>query len=580
VPRGYEVLYSTQADLNLDQILDQIVVLRQKNEVEKSNPDHPINRRMLILLGQKNSALIVKARNDHAIFFYGYDGNFPEAFVDIDVAPGTFTINHYGGFAMRWSRSDVFTYNAQKQNLIIVPEISDIESTVNLFPLEKQEQIITFHSDVTEKKYFESWIDVWKGKNKIVIGTRQALFLPWCNLGAIFLLKEGDPIHKSWDMAPRFHARDACLMLSSHHKARLHLLDHTPGIETSFFSSKNVFEPKTAIISPLAKERTFIIHSSPGRTSLLDETILEKIATQAQTTFVFTPQRGSAHYIFCRDCNFSFSCPNCSGNLTFYERAHEVRCHNCKFTSPSLCVCPQCRGTSIGTYGIGTESIEKELKKSLPEKKIIRIDNEKSSLFKKSIERILGEQIIVGTQFAWNKIDWKKIGLMVYANIDSTLMIPEFKKNEHIWYSLRQAQYSLPENAELLIQTRKPEHPVFSALVNPELFYENEIKERKKFSYPPFAFLVKLYHGSTNQDSGQAEASRLHHQLKNLTKNSQNITIMSPLPMKPFFRNKKFWHVIVVKVGYAGYKRDSKYILSQLPANWKVDLNPNSLLSF
>jgi hypothetical protein len=156
VPRGYEVLYSTQADLNLDQILDQIVVLRQKNEVEKSNPDHPINRRMLILLGQKNSALIVKARNDHAIFFYGYDGNFPEAFVDIDVAPGTFTINHYGGFAMRWSRSDVFTYNAQKQNWYLAKTILGSFQATNP---NQQSEVVTTSKDFGEVAFEQFRID-------------------------------------------------------------------------------------------------------------------------------------------------------------------------------------------------------------------------------------------------------------------------------------------------------------------------------------------------------------------------------------------------------------------------------------
>jgi hypothetical protein len=38
--------------------------------------------------------------------------------------------------------------------------------------------------------------------------------------------------------------------------------------------------------------------------------------------------------------------------------------------------------------------------------------------------------------------------------------------------------------------------------------------------------------------------------------------------------------ILIVKVDYQYYKRDSKRILSHIPDQWKVDLNPNSLLSY
>jgi primosomal protein N' (replication factor Y) len=229
-------------------------------------------------------------------------------------------------------------------------------------------------------------------------------------------------------------------------------------------------------------------------------------------------------------------------------------------------------------YGTGTEAIEKELKKIFPERNIIRIDSDEplsdQLIFKEK------QTIVIGTQFAWNKLVWKDINLMIYADTDIALTIPEYKTNEHLWYSIRSAEYYLPEEAELYIQTRKPEHLVFSFLTHPEGFYEYELKERRKFKFPPFAYIIKLYYGGTTQTQGEQEAQKIKSKLQDLTNSSQNITISGPIAMKPHVRKKKYWYVLIVKVDYQYYKRDSKRILSHIPDQWKVDLNPNSLLSY
>jgi primosomal protein N' (replication factor Y) len=381
-------------------------------------------------------------------------------------------------------------------------------------------------------------------------------------------------------MAPRFHTRDAVLILSTSHQSQLHLLDHTPSVETYYFSQKKVFVSGSESITALKTDQTTLITiSSQNKQSILSETVIEKLTEKnSGIQFIFMHQRGSAHYIFCRDCNFVFSCPECHGSLTFHTRINELQCHTCKYHSPLFTTCFSCQGTNIAMYGTGTEAIEKELKKIFPERNIIRIDSDEplsdQLIFKEK------QTIVIGTQFAWNKLVWKDINLMIYADTDIALTIPEYKTNEHLWYSIRSAEYYLPEEAELYIQTRKPEHLVFSFLTHPEGFYEYELKERRKFKFPPFAYIIKLYYGGTTQTQGEQEAQKIKSKLQDLTNSSQNITISGPIAMKPHVRKKKYWYVLIVKVDYQYYKRDSKRILSHIPDQWKVDLNPNSLLSY
>ena len=466
-------------------------------------------------------------------------------------------------------------------NLILVPDTSQIKKVFTSLSSELQSKTICFTGDIGDKTYFQNWLSIWKGDKRIVVGTRSALFLPWSNLQNIFLYNEGDPIYKSWDMAPRFHTRDAALLLSIHHRAQLHLIDHTPSVEIFYFTEKKVFNPSSEPLKPLKIDRTTLINiSSQSRQSLLNETVIDKLSQiQTGTQFIFMHQRGSAHYIFCRDCNFVIVCPECGNSLTFHARTNELRCHTCHYHSPLFTACPSCHGTNIGMYGTGTEVVEKELKTLFPEKNIVRCDsdNENDKILTSSEQT---STIIIGTQYAWNRIHWDDINLMIIPDVDVALTIPEYKTNEHLWYSIRSAEAFLPEDAELLIQTRKPDHPVFSHLTNPSGFYEHELAERKKFKFPPYAYILKLYYGGSSQAESLQEARRLCRKLKDLTNTSQNITISEPIAMKPFIRKKKFWQVLIIKINYEHYKRDCKLLLSVVPSTWKVDLNPNSLLSF
>jgi primosomal protein N' (replication factor Y) len=51
---------------------------------------------------------------------------------------------------------------------------------------------------------------------QIVIGARSALFLPFYDLGFIIVDEEHEQTFKQVDPAPRYHARDASIVLANH----------------------------------------------------------------------------------------------------------------------------------------------------------------------------------------------------------------------------------------------------------------------------------------------------------------------------------------------------------------------------
>lgn len=70
---------------------------------------------------------------------------------------------------------------------------------------------------------------------QLIIGTRQALLLPFPeNLGLILIEQEHDPAYKQESPDPRFHAREAAILLAAQYHARVLLSSPTPSLESRY----------------------------------------------------------------------------------------------------------------------------------------------------------------------------------------------------------------------------------------------------------------------------------------------------------------------------------------------------------
>jgi hypothetical protein len=130
IPTGYSILFQGAGDLNLDGITDKILILRKNGEDTLSTIENPVKRKLLILSGQQDKSFKLESENDNVIYFYGYDLNFKDAFVDLIIKPGQFSVDHYGGFAQRWGRTTTFKYNtADKTFYLAKDEFSTFDAT-------------------------------------------------------------------------------------------------------------------------------------------------------------------------------------------------------------------------------------------------------------------------------------------------------------------------------------------------------------------------------------------------------------------------------------------------------------------
>lgn len=490
-------------------------------------------------------------------------------------------------------------YQAGPQTLILVPHLADIPHWIMLLEPREQQQMMAVTSEMTPPEMFEAWQQIWVGVKTIIIGTRSALFLPWRNLATIFMDDEGNSNYKSWDMAPRYHTRDAAQLLAEQHHAKLHLMSHTPSLESYFFGKKNIYQLDTKLES-LHPDKITITDISQerrgGNFSMLSADLQQAIEqTTAGTIFLFLNRRGTLRSVSCADCQFVFTCASCQRPLIWHEDKRVLACHYCAQTLPLTLNCPSCGGLNITMFGRGTKQLEIELKKMSWAKhfKILRIDHDSANdvdlTLRQNFEtetastntnQTKEKQIIfIGTELAWNKLTWSVIKLMAVIEADTPFFVPEYRAAEDWWQTLRDSRYRLPPEAELFIQTSRPDHLIFKSLFSPEQFYKQELLQRKLLNYPPFYYLLKLYYNGADKTQVVAEAKRVFAQLYQLTKQNLHITINPPLAMFPEFERGSYRQVIMIRVAYRNYKQLLRIILSHVPETWKVDLNPNTLLS-
>lgn len=468
------------------------------------------------------------------------------------------------------------------QHLIIVPEISDIEPLHSLLTPERQAESCVFSSDSSVKESSALWLAVWIGEKRIIIGTRRALFLSFHNLQNIFIDDEGSSSHKSWDSAPRFHAREAALMLGKHLGAAVHLLGHRPLVETYYFVTKKIYSLTSAtLLPPLTK--LFEI-SNPalerrgGNFGPITGSLKEAIENHpTRTIFLYCNRRGTGGFLMCRDCKTIAKCPRCEHALAYHQEKQELRCHHCLHHESHRATCTACGGVNLNISSPGTEAIAKEIRQLFPNEKrpIVQIDSDTIM----AAENIKSDCIIVGTQTAWQYIPWPSLSLIAFIDADTPLFVPEYRMAETVWQLLNVARYKIPDTSELIIQTNHPEHPVFANITNPEAFYEHELQDRKMFNYPPYSYLLKLFFRHPNNHEAVAAANKLYNDLRQLTKPADLITITPPQPFFPAYSRGFYWQTILIKLPLARYKELAKTILKHVPYTWKVDPNPNTLLS-
>lgn len=401
-----------------------------------------------------------------------------------------------------------------RQVLYLLPEIA--LTTQLVLRLEKHfgNRITVFHSKYSNNERVEAWRNVLDDseKSRVVIGARSALFLPFANLGLVVVDEEHEPMFKQQDPAPRYHARDAAIVLANLHGAKVLLGSATPAVETwqNVKSGKyalaslterygNVQMPEIHLVD--LKDKYFRKQMNGHFSDTLVDAIAEALSKKEQV-ILFQNRRGYSPVIECLRCGHVPQCKQCDVSLTYHKFKDQLRCHYCGYSMAKPIKCHQCSSPDLSTKGFGTEQVQIELNHLFPDAKVGRMDQD-TTRGKHGFEKILDAfrnqetDILVGTQMLVKGLDFENVTLAAILNADNMLYYPDFRAYERSYQMMAQLAGRSGRSAKkgsVIIQTYNPYHNVIRQVTQNDYqsMAAEQLAERSNFHYPPFVRLVKL----------------------------------------------------------------------------------------
>lgn len=403
---------------------------------------------------------------------------------------------------------------ANQQILYLLPEIALTAQSIAKLKRHFSGKIAVYHSRYNLNERVEVWNNVLNKKEKaqIIVGARSSLFLPFSNLGLVVIDEEHESSFKQFDPAPRYHARDAAIVLAKLHSGNCILGSATPSIEsmqnanagkyalatlTQRYSQTPLPNIDLVNLKEAVRKKQMKGHFS---TELLES--IQNTLNNGEQVILFQNRRGYAPIVECSTCGHSPQCPNCDVSLTFHSYQNQLRCHYCGHHKQLEASCEACNSFTLDKLGLGTEQVQKELSEYLPEVAIGRMDLD-TTRGKHAHEKIINafEQheydVLVGTQMVTKGLDFNNVGLVGILNADTLLNFPDYRSHERSFQLLVQVAGRAGRSQKagrVIVQTYNPYHPILKQVqeYDYQKMFAEQIQDREHFNYPPHQRIIKI----------------------------------------------------------------------------------------
>ena len=412
------------------------------------------------------------------------------------------------------------TIRQGKQVLYLLPEIALTTQITERLQRVFGSRLGIYHSKFPDAERVEIWQKQLGAANyDIILGVRSSVFLPFQNLGLVIVDEEHETTYKQQDPAPRYHARNAAIVLAMMYGAKTLLGTATPSIETwqnavagkyGFVQLKERYkEIQLPEIVPVDIKELYRKKRMVGPFSPLLIQYMREALDQKEQVILFQNRRGFAPMIECRVCGWVPKCQNCDVSLTYHKGINQLTCHYCGYTYQVPVRCPACDGTELTNRGFGTEKIEDDIKVIFPEAKVARMDLD-TTRTRSAYEKIIADfeqgktDILIGTQMVSKGLDFDHVSVVGILNADTMLNYPDFRSYERAFQLMAQVAGRAGrknKRGRVVLQTKSIDHPIIHQVIanNYEGMVDGQLAERQMFHYPPYYRLVYVYLKNKNE---------------------------------------------------------------------------------
>jgi primosomal protein N' (replication factor Y) (superfamily II helicase) len=382
--------------------------------------------------------------------------------------------------------------------IVLVPEIALTPQTLGRFRVRFGDRVAVLHSALTEAERRDERERIASGEASVVVGARSAVFAPVPSLGVICIDEEHDSSYKQ-ESDPRYDARTVAAKRAALEGAVAIFGSATPRpeswerLERLELGGRIATSLPTVKIVDLRREAGY-----PLSAPLLKE--LGGIAERGGRAILLLNRRGVAPAIHCRACGATRRCPNCDVALTLHGDT-SLRCHHCGHTETLGETCPACGSSELARIGAGTQKLERELAKKVPELEVIRLDAdaiEKPEQLRDALERFAHAEraVLVGTQMVAKGHHFPGVELAAVVDADMGLGLPDFRAEERTFQLLTQLAGRSGRDApgRVIVQTFQPDARAVSYAARHDVrgFLDGELERRRALGYPPFQHLVRI----------------------------------------------------------------------------------------
>ena len=407
-----------------------------------------------------------------------------------------------------------------KQVLYLLPEIALTTQITERLKRVFGSRLGIYHSKFPDVERVEIWQkQLTEEGYDIILGVRSSVFLPFRNLGLVIVDEEHENTYKQQDPAPRYHARNAAIVLASMYGAKTLLGTATPSVETWQNATTGKFgwvelkerykEIQLPEIIPVDIKELHRKKRMTGQFSPLLLQYVREALDNKQQVILFQNRRGFAPMIECRTCGWVPKCKNCDVSLTYHKGINQLTCHYCGYTYQLPRSCPACEGVELMHRGFGTEKIEDDVKLIFPEASVARMDLD-TTRTRSAYEKIIADfeqgktDILIGTQMVSKGLDFDHVSVVGILNADTMLNYPDFRSYERAFQLMAQVAGRAGRNntrGRVVLQTKSIDHPIIRQVMTND--YEDmvagQLAERQMFHYPPYYRMVYVYLKNRNE---------------------------------------------------------------------------------
>ncbi|MGD1998421.1 MAG: primosomal protein N' [Flavobacteriaceae bacterium] len=403
---------------------------------------------------------------------------------------------------------------AGKQVLFLVPEIALTAQLIQRLHLHFGKKMAVYHSRYSQSERVEVWNALLENKPsaQLIVGARSAVLLPFSNLGLIVVDESHEYAYKQFEAAPRYHARDAAVVLGQILKAPVVLGSATPSMESYHNATNGKYHlnslnerfqgfqlPTIELVDLKTAQKK---QKMQGVFSVDMIEAITQTLEKGDQIILFQNRRGYAPFISCMACGHVPQCTNCDVSLTYHSHSQQLKCHYCDYATPKHSHCTVCGTPHPRTIGFGTQQVEEEVVKLFPEARVARMDTDTTrgkNSHQQLIDRFQNREldILVGTQMLTKGLDFGGVSLVGVVQADGLLNFPNFRANERAFQMLLQVAGRAGRSSQqgrVLVQTYDVNHPVLKQLLNADYnsMVSTQLSQRSQFKYPPFQRLIQF----------------------------------------------------------------------------------------